>query len=362
MGGDEVSTRGRGADEGGESAAGSAPGSGRRPTMEDVAARVGVSRALVSVVFRGVAGASPRTRERVLAAAEEIGYRPDLAARALASARSRVLGVMITVHNAFHADLVEAVYTEAEEAGYDLVLSAHAPTRSTEKAVEALLGHRCDALVLLGPDTSGSFLGTLVERVPVISVGRRFPGTRVDAVCTADARGVRQALDHLAGLGHEDIAHLDGGGYAGSAERRRAYREWMRRSGRADRIRVLPGDHTEAAGARAADRILAEGSIPTALLAGNDRSAIGFLDAVTRAGVRVPEDISLVGFDDIPLSRLAHIQLTTVRQDVVGLARAAVRTAIERLASPELPAQVSVLQPELVVRGTTAAPRDTGGS
>ncbi|NYJ34407.1 LacI family DNA-binding transcriptional regulator [Nocardiopsis aegyptia] len=337
-----------------------ASNAGRRPTMEDVAARVGVSRALVSVVFRGAPGASARTRERVLAAAEEIGYRPDLAARTLASSRSRVLGVMLTLHNTFHADLVEAMYAEAEEVGYDLVLSAHAPTRHSEKAVGALLGHRCDALVLLGPETGAHFLADLVERVPVVSVGRRFPGTRVDTVTTAEGPAVRQALNHLRDLGHRDIAHLDGGGGAGSDERRRSYRDWMRRVGLADHVRVLPGDHTEASGAEAAHRLLAGGRVPTALFAGNDRSAIGFLDAITRAGVRVPEDISLVGYDDIPLAGLAHIQLTTVRQDSAGLAREAVRLAIERLEKPSPAPRSSVLEPELVVRGTTAAPRAGG--
>ena len=340
--------------------AGPAPSGGRRPTMEDVAARVGVSRALVSVVFRGAPGASASTRERVLAAAEEIGYRPDLAARTLASTRSRVLGVMLTVHNTFHADLVEAMYTEAEEVGYDLVLSAHAPTRHSEKAVGALLGHRCDALVLLGPETSAGFLEELAGRVPVVSVGRRFPGTRVDIVTTAEGLAVRQALDHLRSMGHRDIAHLDGGGGAGSVERVSAYRDWMRRGGLDQHVRVLPGDHTEACGAEAARRLLAEGHVPTALLASNDRSAIGFLDAITRAGVRVPEDISLVGYDDIPLAGLAHIQLTTIRQDSVGLAREAVRLAIERLEKPSLPPRSSVLEPELIVRGTTAAPRAVG--
>ncbi|MCY9787548.1 LacI family transcriptional regulator [Nocardiopsis sp. EMB25] len=329
----------------------------RRPTMEDVAARVGVSRALVSVVFRDAPGASPQTRARVLRAAEEIGYRPDVAARTLASSRSRVLGVMLTVHNAFHADLVEAVYAEAERVGYDILLSAHARTRHTEKAVGALLGHRCEALILLGPETTTDFLGEVVERTPVVSVGPRFPGVHVDTVRTAEGKATRQALDHLAGLGHRDITHLDGGACAGSAERRRAYRDWMRRRGLADHARVLPGDHTESSGAEAAHRLLAEGRIPTALFASNDRSAIGFLDAITRAGVRVPEDVSLVGFDDIPLARLAHIQLTTVRQDVQGLAREAVRAAIDRLASPNPPPRVSVLEPELVVRGTTTAPR-----
>ncbi|TDQ54200.1 LacI family transcriptional regulator [Actinorugispora endophytica] len=326
--------------------------------MEDVAARVGVSRALVSLVFRDAPGASPRTRERVLRAAEELGYRPDSAARVLASSRSRVLGVVLTVHNPFHADLVEAVYPEAERLGYDILLSAQAPTRHVRAAVEALLGHRCEALLLLGPDTDPAFLRETARRAPVVSVGRRFPGADVETVHTAEAKGVRLAVRHLAGLGHRRITHIDGGTGAGSAERRRGYRDAMRGLGLGDFVRVLRGDHTEESGAAAARLLLAEERLPTAVLAGNDRCALGLLDVLSRAGVRVPEDVSVVGFDDIPVARLSHVDLTTVRQDVPGMAAAAVATAVNRLEDRSSALRETVLAPELVVRGTTAAPRE----
>src|SRR5437764_9572185 len=115
----------------------------KRPTMTDVAARVGVSRALVSLVFRNQPGASRQTRERVFEAAAELGYRPDSAAQLLSRSRSRVLGVMMTVRNPFHADLVEGIYPAAERFGYDVLLSATSPTRHEKKAVDALLSHRC---------------------------------------------------------------------------------------------------------------------------------------------------------------------------------------------------------------------------
>lgn len=325
--------------------------------MEDVAARVGVSRALVSLVLRDAPGASQETRERVLRAAAEIGYRPDSAARVLARGRSRVLGVLLTVHNPFHADLVEAIYPHAERLGYEVVLSAQAPTRHSHQAIEALLGHRCEALVLLGPTTDAAFLTAVTRRASVVAVGRRFPGSGVDAVHTAEATGIRQALRHLIDLGHRDILHIDGGASAGSAERRRGYRDEMRRRGLAGHTRVLAGDHTESSGAAAAHTLLAEGTLPTAVLAGNDRCALGFLDALARAGVRVPDEVSVVGFDDIPQAGLSHIDLTTVRQDVSRMAELAVRTAIERLDHPDREQRDLVLDPTLVVRATTGPPR-----
>lgn len=124
--------------------------SGKRPTLADVAARAGVSVALVSVVMRGAKGAGAATRERVLRAAKEIGYRPDSRARLLRSSRSRLLGVQFGLQQPFHTDLVEFLYAAAEPVGYQIALSAVAPSRSERQAVEALLGDRCEALILLG--------------------------------------------------------------------------------------------------------------------------------------------------------------------------------------------------------------------
>lgn len=332
---------------------------GKRPTLAHVAARAGVSVALVSIVMRGAYGASAATRERVLKAAAEIGYRPDTRARMLRSSRSRLLGVQFGLRQPFHTDMVEGIYAAAEPAGYQVALSAVAPARGERQAVEALLADRCEALVLLGPEVPVARLAELAAQVPVVSVARRLrsapPG--VDVVRTADDEGARQAVEHLVALGHRAIVHIDGGRAPGAADRRRGYRTAMGRHGLAGHVRVVPGGGTEEDGARAARALLAEAARPSAVLAFNDRCATGVLDTLLRAGVPVPDEISVVGFDDTRLARLAHIDLTTVAQDIPRLAELAVGRAIARLEGEETSDRENVVAPRLVVRGTTAAAR-----
>ncbi|MPY61451.1 LacI family DNA-binding transcriptional regulator [Streptomyces spongiae] len=333
------------------------PPEGKRPTLADVAARAGVSVALVSIVMRGAKGAGAGTRERVLEAAREIGYRPDARARLLRSNRSRLLGVQFGLQHPFHADLVEGVYAAAEPAGYQIALSAVAPSRGERHAVESLLGDRCEALILLGPQAPAPRLAELAAQLPVVSVARRLrpavPG--VDVVRTADDEGARQAVDHLVSLGHRDIVHIDGGRAPGAADRRRGYRTAMNHHGLGDRTRVLPGGLTEEDGAAAVRSLLGDGPRPTAVVAFNDRCATGVLDVLLRARVAVPGEMSVVGFDDSHLARLAHISLTTVGQDVRRLAELAVGRAVERVEGDGAAAsgKETVIAPRLVVRGTT---------
>ncbi|MGW1029434.1 LacI family DNA-binding transcriptional regulator [Streptomyces sp. NPDC002577] len=325
--------------------------------MADVAAKAGVSRALVSIIFRGQPGASGATRERVLRIADEIGYRPDGAARLLARGHSRTLGVMFTVHQTFHTDLVAGIYPEAERLGYDVLLSAAAQGRSESKAVEALLSHRCEAVILLGPEAEPGYLNELGRRTVTVSVSRRVPHAHVDFVHSAEGKGVRQAMEYLVELGHRRIVHIDGGRGPGSAERRRAYRAAMRRHGLEAELRVIPGDHTEESGIEAGRLLLAERDqgrpLPTAVLAGNDRCAWGLLMTLTRAGVDVPRDMSVIGYDDSHFSHLMPMGLTTVRQDAALMAEHAVRFAVERLENEGLEPREAVLDPKLVVRDTS---------
>ncbi|HEX6351802.1 LacI family DNA-binding transcriptional regulator [Actinophytocola sp.] len=336
-------------------------GNGRRrgkPTMEDVAAKAGVSRALVSLVFRDQPGASEATRDRVYQAAAELGYRPDTAAQMLARSRTRVIGVMVTMRNTFHADLVDAIYPAAEDLGYDILLSATSPGRDERQAVEALLGHRCEGLLLLGPNLDPEYVTHVGRQAAVVPVGRRYPDCGVSSVHAAESKGVRQVIDHLAELGHRDIVHVDGGDRPGSAERRKAYRTAMRRHGLADHIRVLAGKHTEAAGAEAAQQLLADRThLPTAVFASNDRAAIGVLDAFQRAGLSTPGDISVAGYDDSLLAQLSHIDLTTVNQNPQRQGELAVRAAVAAIEDPDSGPQDHAVDPKLVIRGTTAQPR-----
>jgi len=330
----------------------------RRPRLEDVAARVGMSPASVSMVLSNAPGPSAATRERVLAAAAELGYRPDRTASLLARRRTHLVGVQMQAGSAFHAELVEDLYEAAERHGYDVVLSAVTRTRSEGRAAETLVDFRCEALVLLGPVAPAAQLAGLGRQLPVVVIGRRVAADGVDVVRSADAKGVGQAVDHLAGLGHRSIAYVDGGRGTIAADRRRGYRTAMRRHRLAGDVRVIGGDHTEAAGARAARALLdEEGGLPTAVVAYNDHCALGLLDAFNRAGVDVPADVSIVGYDDSSLSRLAHVNLTTVSQDARRQAQHAMAAAVERLEDGHRDSHREiVLAPHLVVRGTTGPP------
>jgi len=325
-----------------------------RPRLDDVAARAGLSTATVSLVLRGAAGPSAETRRRVLEIAAELGYRADRTASLLARRRRHLLGVMLDVRNPFHAELVEEIQVEAERIGYEVVLATLTRTHDEHRAVESLLDFRCEALLLLGPDLADDALGKLAARTPVVVIGRRARDTGVDVVRTADHTGVAQALSHLIGLGHRRIAFVDGGRGVVAAARRRGYRDAMRRAGR-DPL-VVPGDHTEEGGILAGRLLAALPDRPSAVVASNDRLAVGLLDAFLREGVAVPGEVSVVGYDDSTLARLAHIDLTTVNQDAPAQARHAVAAAVSRLDEGRAEPVEVVLRPHLVVRGSTAPP------
>jgi DNA-binding LacI/PurR family transcriptional regulator len=326
----------------------------RRPTLADVAARAGVSRALVSIVMRDAPGASDRTRDRVRRAADDLGYRPDPRARRLRQHRTKLLGVTFTVGQEFHADLVDGVYVAAEELGYEVVLSAITPHRDEPRALRTLTDDRCEGLVLVGPDAAAGRLAELAERVPVVVLARRVRG--VDAVRSDDVAGAVLGVDHLIDLGHRRIVYLDGGQAPGAAERLRGYRRAMRARDMPEEVRT--GGLTEREGAAAAMAMLAESELPTAVFAFNDRCALGVMDVLIRAGVDVPQRVSVLGFDDSPLAGLAHVNLSTVRQDSAELARAAVQRLVTRLddESGRAGAVDVVCEPTLIVRGSTGAP------
>lgn len=323
-----------------------------RPTLHDVAQRAGVSRALVSIVMRDAPGASEATRERVRRAADEIGYRPDPRARMLRSQRSNLLGVVFTAGQEFHAGLVDGVYRAAEILGYDVLLSCVTPHHNEVRAVRTLLDDRVEALVLIGSGLPARELVEIDTRLPVTVVARKVRG--VDAVRSDDAFGATLAVDHLADLGHTAVTYLDGGRAAGAAERRKGFRASTAAAG--IEATIADGGITERDGAAAATRLLEHPHLPTAVFAFNDRCALGFIDVAIRAGVRIPQDVSVVGFDDSPLAGLAHVDLTTVGQDTAQLAELAVSRAVERIDTTSGRVDL-VCEPKLVVRSSTAAPR-----
>jgi DNA-binding LacI/PurR family transcriptional regulator len=250
-------------------------------------------------------------------------------------------------------ELVDGLYDAAQAGGYELVLSARTPRHDEARAVETLLDYRCEALILLGPETRSPWLAAVSAGLPVIVVGGRVGDPGIDVVRSADHDGMRQAVEHLVALGHRQIVHVDGGHGVMSADRRRGYRTAMRRHGLAEHGRIIPGGETEESGAAAARHILDGGALPTAVLAYNDDCAVGVLDTFLRAGVDVPADMSVVGYDDTWTARLSHINLTTVGQNAPRMANLTVQRAVATLAGEDVADRELVLPPHLIVRGTT---------
>jgi DNA-binding LacI/PurR family transcriptional regulator len=327
----------------------------RGPTMRDVAIAAGVSKALVSIIFRGAPGASEQTRARVLKVAEEIGYRTNRTASLLASRRTKHLGVTMSIRSAFHAELVEGIQAAADRAGYEIVLSTVTATHDERRAVNTLLEFRCESVILLGSDLPQQELHDLADALPVILVGRRLPLGNLDVVRSADDHGQALVVDHLVGRGHREIVHVDGGRHPIATDRRRGYRNAMRRHGLAAFVQTVPGGTQEDDGRRAVELLLEEGARPTAVTAFNDHCAVGVIDALSRAGIAVPQQCSVTGYDNSLIAQFAAVDLTTVSQESAIQAEWAVRAAVERLEGTREQPRESVLEPRLVIRGSTGA-------
>jgi DNA-binding LacI/PurR family transcriptional regulator len=328
-------------------------GSQHRVTMGDVAGRAGVSRALVSIVMRDARGASEETRRRVLAAAEELGYRPDVRAQSLAGQRSRVIGVMFGVSvGEFHFELLDGLYAAADATGHNLIISPLTSSRNEATAARSLQGFRFDALVMLSPPTPRPLLA---GRIPLAVVGWYVDHPQVDVVRTNDDEGIRAAVDHLVALGHRDIAHIDGGATLIADARRRAYVDAMRGRGLADRLRIEPGGQSQV-DALVPARRLCSGQPPSALLAYNDDIAVGAMGVFAQQGISVPHDISVVGYDDSSVGQLSPVSLTSVAQRPGELGRLAVERMIARVEQRRIVDREIVVPAELRVRASTAPP------
>ena len=327
------------------------------PTQEDVAKKARVSRALVSLVMRGSPNVSEQRRRRVLRAAEELGYRPNAYARSLASKRLHTVGVLINdVTNPYFGGVYSSLATAAEEAGFDLLVAPGTRSASKEVAlVHTLLEHRVAGLALLSPLMPTKELRGLTSSWPTVLVGRDTSIAGVDVVTTDEHQAARLVLGHLIALGHRSIVHVTGGSNRPARDRAKAYRAVMRELGLEPR--EVAGTFTHEAGQEAAREIAAMTPLPTAVVAANDLIAVGAIGVFESLGLRVPDQISVVGYDDSQIARLDLVQLTSVCQGVDQFGSAAIELLVNRIDDRDTPRVVQRIETTLVQRRTTSPPR-----
>lgn len=325
------------------------------PNIFDVAAAAGVSHQTVSRFLKGDPTVRAATRQRIEEAVARLGYRPNAAARALASRRTRTIGLITvglplygpssTTHGFNHA---------ARAAGWDVSIAVLEQTGATDvrHVLDALLGQDVQALVLVAPTPEvAEAVAQVALHVPVVTtVPSAIPGAVAVGV---DHRGAAAlAVAHLADLGHREIVHVAGPeDWIEAQEREQGWREECARRGLAT-PRVLRGDWTARGGAAIGRRLAASG-VPAAIFSANDQTALGLLAAFAEAGVRVPGDVSVVGFDDIPEAAYFVPSLTTVRQDFGALGERLMHRVAALLSDEAEPADDVVLPAALVVRAST---------
>lgn len=327
--------------------------------MVDVARRVGVSQKTVSRVLNDAPHVRPEVRERVLAAVDELGYRPNVAARALVSRRTHTIGVLAVGTALFGpAARVFSLECAARELGYELAL-ASLPDMSPgpiRAAVRSLLARGCEGLVLELPNHTVEIDDALLGGVPVATRVVRLPGVSRQAVVNPDQVDAgRLATQHLLDLGHPTVWHLAGpADWDAAQERRQGWSAALTAAGR-PQPEVLIGDWSARSGYQLGQALAARDDV-TAVFAANDHQAMGLIRALVEAGRSVPGDVSVIGFDDVPEAEFQVVPLTTVRTNDTAISHQVLSALVAVIEGAE-PAFASVaMARELVVRRSTAPP------
>jgi DNA-binding LacI/PurR family transcriptional regulator len=329
-------------------------------TARAVAQALGISQSSVSRAFTRDASISPAMRAKIVQAADQLGYKPNAIARSLITRRTNIVGiVMANLTNPFYPEVLEQLTMRLQGAGRQTLLFNVPPGKDVDDELPLLLQYQVDAVIITSATVSSAMARTCAERgTPVVLFNRYVPGAAVAAVACDNVEGGRAAAEHLVGLGHTKPAFVAGRiDTTTNLDRERGFVERLNELGVALHARDGGDEYTYESGYAAALRLIGRPEPPDAIFFANDILAIGGIDALREAGVRVPDDISIIGFDNIPVAGWAPYSLTTLRQPVHEMVELTVEM-LERAALGMLPDPAPCFVPAVLVeRRSTRARR-----
>ncbi|MFN8379253.1 MAG: LacI family DNA-binding transcriptional regulator [Anaerolineae bacterium] len=338
----------------------------RNATIIDVAKAAGVSYSTVSRVLNGYEFVRESTRERVLKAADDLGYVANLSARSLAGGRSQIIGVVVPgLDNGYIGEIVRGIDEELNHISYNMMMyTTHRQAGKESEFVSAISNGLADGLLLIVPLVPAAIIEALPEHnFPHVLIDQADPTHTSAVVDATNWQGAYDATRYLINIGHTRIGHISGTRQLASAgERIDGYRAALLDCGLPfDESLVAEGDFYQTGGEAGATVLLDLPEPPTAIFAANDLSALGAMDVIRARGLSIPGDISILGFDDIPHAQIAWPKLTTVRQPLAQMGRVAARLLLDQIEQPGRPVRRVTLSTDLVIRDSCAPPRRTEG-
>lgn len=326
-------------------------------TMQDVAREAGVSRQLVSLVIRDTGYVAPEKRRAVLEVAERLGYRRNNLAASLAGKRTQTIGlVVLDIHNQVYADFADGVRKIIEPAGYRLLLAFGSENKTgATKGLETLLGLRVDGVLIASHTAVTHQVASLLGGVPAVVMGEKPKSSKLDSVRGNDRRGMYSATQHLILQGNTSIAYISGPQNTQNEQRHLGYVEAIEAAGLT--AQIVTGDATEAGGSLAFMSMAQGKPVPQAIVCYNDSTALGVLAAARSQGFKIPENISIVGYDNTRVSGYPGIELSTIDSQATKIGEVAAGMLMNKIQNPDREAILEILEPQLIVRDSSSFSR-----
>jgi LacI family transcriptional regulator len=329
-------------------------------TIYEVSELAGVSLATVSRVMNDSGRVSDKTRKKVISAMEKLDYRPNTVAQSLASNRSNCVGVLVSeVHGPIFGAMLSGIDEELRKAGkFTIFATGHSDEEKEREAIRFLLGRNCDALIVHVEALSDEFLVSQKGgSIPIVIMNRSIDGLEENCICLNNEEGGYAATHWLLDLGHRDIAYISGPlGWGDASERFAGHRRALDEFGvHFDEGLMIESDYHETGGSKAMKKLLERGKRFSAVVCANDEMAAGAMDTARASGLSIPEDLSIVGFDNAPLARYLYPKLSTINYPIADMGRMAAHWVLKNVYSIDAPDIQHVFQPKLVRRASVRA-------